>query len=200
MKQVSLIAAAVLALATLPAMAEDDSDYIPAETEQTYLAKDYLIGANVYDAEGKVIGDVEDVLLEEGEDQDTIVGLLVGVGGFLGVGEKKIAVKYDSFDFTEKDGKSRITLDVTKQDLQAAPEFKRSTKKKTLFERAKEKVQELKDKSEETAKDAYEKAKPEIDKAKEKASEAYDKAKEAVGGAIDSAKKAVSPEEAPAEK
>ena len=45
MKQVSLIAAVVFALAAAPAIAQDDDDFaIPAETEQTYLTKDYLIG------------------------------------------------------------------------------------------------------------------------------------------------------------
>ena len=90
-------------------------------------------------------------------------------------------------------------LTATKEVIEAAPAFVRDHAKKSLFERAVEKTQEIRDKTGTSAKDVYEdvkeKAAPAVEKAKEKAKEALDnagpavqKAKESVKEAIESAK------------
>lgn len=148
----------------------------PAETD--YLAKDEVIGAKVHNSEGKIIGDIEDLIINE---DDQIVGVIMGVGGFAGVGEKKLGIKYEALNWGEKEGKSYVTLpQADKALLEGAAAFKRRVAPKTLYDRALEKAQELRDKSVETAK-------PTIEKAKQQAGEAYEKAKAAAKDAVDRA-------------
>lgn len=158
----------------------------PGETD--YLAKDEVLGAKVHNKDGKIIGDIEDLIVDE---DDQIIGVIMGVGGFVGVGEKKIGIKYEAFDWGEKEGKSYVTLpQADKALLEGAVAFKRRVAPKTLYDRALEKAQELRDKSAETAK-------PAIEKAKQQASEAYEKAKAAAKDAVDRAT-TTTPAQAPA--
>ncbi len=127
----------------------------------------------------------------------------MGVGGFLGAGEKRISVRLSALQLSEKGGRTVVTLPgATKEVLAALPSFKRTKPAKTLLDRVKEKAQELTDKSVETGKDAAEKAReqagPALEKAKEAAEKAYEKTKEAVGTAVEKAKEAAQPTEQPA--
>ena len=52
---------------------------------------------------------------------------LVGVGGFLGIGEKDVALTMDRFSASaEEDRTIRLTLNVSKAELEAAPRFRTS--------------------------------------------------------------------------
>ncbi|MFM9941448.1 MAG: PRC-barrel domain-containing protein [Hyphomicrobiaceae bacterium] len=134
-----------------------------------YLAKDRLIGTKVQNKDGQIIGDIEDLIVGPG---NQVVGVIMGTGGFLGVGEKRVGVQLGALVFTQKDGKQVVMLpSATKDVLAAIPAYKRAEPKKTLAERAAEKAKELTDKTKDTAKDAakaaQEKAAPLVDKAKE---------------------------------
>lgn len=223
----SLVSFIALGLvAATPAFAQQaassQSLFIDAQNEAEYLAKDLLIGAKVQDDSGKIIGDIEDIVLN---DWNRVEGVVMGTGGFLGVAEKKVGVKFSALKFVEKDGKTVVTIPgVTAELLKGVEPFKRAKPKKTLLERAMEKAKELTDKSTGTAKDAYETAKDKAgptyeaakekakeaydaakektkeayDAAKEKSKEAYDAAKETAKGAVDKAKEAAQPNAAPA--
>ena len=212
MRKTVLTLAAVASLAVTPVIAADpsqaDRTFIKAQTADQYLAKDLLIGAKVHNAEGKIIGDIEDLILN---DSNEVLGVIMGTGGFLGVAEKKVGVYLSALDIAEKDGKTHVALpSATKEVLDTVPAYVRAAPRKTLLERAKEKARELTDKTAVSTKDAYEKAKeqagPAYEKAKEAAKEAYDKAKEATApviekateaakGAYDKAKEAAQPTE-----
>ncbi len=175
--------------------------FLDVQTTDQYLAKDLLVGAKVQNDEGKIIGDIEDLILN---DWNRVVGVIMGTGGFFGIAEKRVAVALSALDFSEKDGKTVVTLPGVSNDvLKAVPAYERKAPKKSLLERAMEKAKELTDKSAETAKDAYEKSKdkaaPALERAREAAGDAYEKAKEAAGKAYEKAKEATSPEEAPSE-
>lgn len=191
----------LLALGTMiatPALAQAptaESIFIQTQNESEYLAKDLLIGAKVHNDEGKIVGDIEDVVLN---DWNRVEGVVMGTGGFLGVAEKKVGVKLSALKFSDKDGKTYVALPgITKEMLDAVEPFKRAKPQKTLLERAMEKAQELTDKGSVTAKEAYDKAKeqagPAYEKAKEAAKHGYDSAKEAVKEAVDKAKDAAAP-------
>jgi sporulation protein YlmC with PRC-barrel domain len=193
MKRTTVIfAAALLALPGLSASApaaDGSLSFLPAQTANQYLAKDHLIGAKVAGQDGKIIGDVEDLIVN---DQNQIIGVVLGTGGFLGVSEKKVAVDLSALKFEEKDGKTAVSLPgATQAVIDTAPTFQRTKPEKTLLERAREKAVELGDKTTATTKKALDDAKPVIDDAKVKAQEAYDKAKEAAGPAYEKAKEAV---------
>ncbi len=196
-KLASLIALGIIT--ATPAFAQEakpQSLFIDAQNEDQYLAKDLLIGAKVQDENGKIIGDIEDLVLN---DWNRVEGVVMGTGGFLGVAEKKVGVKLSALKFVEKNGKTIVQIPgVNAELLKGVEAFKRAKPKKSLLERAMEKAKELTDKSSVTAKDAYEKAKeqagPAYEAAKEKAKETYGTAKEAVKGAVDKAKDAAQPE------
>jgi len=82
-----------------------------------------LIGETVYNGTGsdaENIGDVNDVVIGSNGQVDSVV---IGVGGFLGIGEKNIAVKYADLKWAEKDGDRWIVVDATKDQLQALAAF-----------------------------------------------------------------------------
>jgi sporulation protein YlmC with PRC-barrel domain len=83
---------------------------------------------NVYDPNNKKIGEIKDVLVEPSGQIDTAI---IAVGGFLGAGEKDVAVKFNSIKATTKDNKAYLTLDTTKDALKDAPGFKYDSGKTT---------------------------------------------------------------------
>jgi hypothetical protein len=97
------------------------SRFIAQESQNQWLAGN-LWNKSVYNAGGTPIGELKDVLV--GPD-GKVQALVIGVGGFLGLGEKNVAVDYG---FLEKNGTitpNRITLNMTEQDLRSAPAFVR---------------------------------------------------------------------------
>src|SRR5258705_8436190 len=76
----------------------------------------------VYDLGDNRIGDIEDVLVDH---DAKIVALMIGVGGFLGLGEKHIAVPYDTVHATTKDNnKFYLVMNSTKDSLKNAAGYK----------------------------------------------------------------------------
>jgi hypothetical protein len=76
---------------------------------------------NVYDTADNKIGTVDDVLVDK---TGKIHAAMVGVGGFLGMGEKDVAVPFESLNLTQKNNKWYLTMNATKDELKTAPGFK----------------------------------------------------------------------------
>ena len=76
---------------------------------------------DVYDPNRSKIGAIDDVLVDKG---GKITGLVVGVGGFLGAGEKDVIVPFTAIKTEKKNDKWWLTLDQSKDDLKKAPGFK----------------------------------------------------------------------------
>jgi sporulation protein YlmC with PRC-barrel domain len=74
----------------------------------------------VYDPKESKIGDVDDVLVDK---SGKVTGLVIGVGGFLGAGEKDVIVPFNSVKTTKKNDKWWLTLDQSKDDLKNAKGF-----------------------------------------------------------------------------
>ncbi|MFN7101793.1 MAG: PRC-barrel domain-containing protein [Pseudorhizobium sp.] len=107
---------------TSTGMATGSGSYLTEQSETQISANDY-IGKSVYNSEGDSIGDVNDLILEE---QGGIAAAVIGVGGFLGIGEKDVAVPMDKLTMTrdvENNNEVRISTIETLESLQAAPEF-----------------------------------------------------------------------------
>jgi sporulation protein YlmC with PRC-barrel domain len=80
-----------------------------------------LYKQNVYDTADNKIGEVKDVILSP---DGRASALIVSVGGFLGMGEKDVALPFDAVKRKTKDNKTYLTLDATEDALKSAPGFK----------------------------------------------------------------------------
>ena len=80
-----------------------------------------LIGTTVKNDADESIGSINEVVL--GKD-GKVAAVVIGVGGFLGMGEREVAVNFDSLRVAQ-DGNNRtvVSLDATKDSLKAAPEW-----------------------------------------------------------------------------
>jgi sporulation protein YlmC with PRC-barrel domain len=78
-----------------------------------------LIGAVVYNQNNERVGEVDDIVIGNGK---TVEALILGVGGFLGVGERKVAIKPDAAVVSETDNrKIQVVVNATKDELKNAP-------------------------------------------------------------------------------
>src|SRR5690606_18871459 len=69
------------------------------------------------------IGEVNDIII--GPDGLT-EAVVIGVGGFLGVGEKEVAVDFNRISWLEQDDDRVLVLAATREELESAPAFDRS--------------------------------------------------------------------------
>ena len=56
-----------------------------------------LIGVNVYNNSNDKIGDINDLILDS---SGRVANVVIGVGGFLGMGEHNVAVAFDQLKFS----------------------------------------------------------------------------------------------------
>jgi sporulation protein YlmC with PRC-barrel domain len=102
---------------------------LPAGTTVTNFYKQ-----NVYDPSDNKIGDVDDVLIDK---EGRITAMIIGVGGFLGMGEKNVAVPFSSVRASEKNNKGYLVLNTNKEALKTAPGFTYDKTKTTWMPAAK---------------------------------------------------------------
>lgn len=96
---------------------------ILVQDANTILAKD-LIGQTVYAPDKAKIGSISDLILSK--DAKAVEGFVIGVGGFLGIGEKSVALKMDRLDMTPNPQGDGLVLmmGANKEELKNAPTFK----------------------------------------------------------------------------
>ena len=97
------------------------------EAKEGQILVSSFIGQTVYEsdaADAASVGKLNDLIASpEGEIQAAVIG----VGGFLGVGEKDVAVSPDQLQLaTRSDGKKWLVIKATKEQLTEAPAFDRS--------------------------------------------------------------------------
>lgn len=127
-----LTTTALAALLSTGAMAQTASDSVrsPLVLSEGYAAIDgdnlasKVLGATVYTStsgDADKIGDINDFVIDGSGD---IAAAVIGVGGFLGVGEKNVAVDFAELKWsTADDGTWRYVLATTADALKSAPEF-----------------------------------------------------------------------------
>ena len=117
--------------------------YIAKQETGTWLAGNFM-GLDVKNTSGEVIGDINNLVV--GRD-GFLSAAVIGVGGFLGLGEKNIAVPFKALTINPgKDGERVVILNVTKEQLETAPAFDQtepsfSEKARAMINRASETVQ-----------------------------------------------------------
>ncbi len=103
----------------------------PAPMERTVSTGDFnvsgemagsaLIGARVRNDARDTIGKIDDVYVDKDGSMKAVV---VSVGGFLGVGSKNVAVKWDDLKFGRDGDSLVVTTSLGKEQLEAMPDYK----------------------------------------------------------------------------
>ena len=85
-----------------------------------------LVGMNIYNNQNESLGEIEDLVIDNGK---TITGIVAGVGGFLGMGESYVVLDPATVVLNQKDGAWRAYVDTNKDNLKNAPKFNYTKKK-----------------------------------------------------------------------
>ena len=81
-----------------------------------------LIGTRVNNEAGERIGDINEVVLSN---DGKVAAVVIGVGGFLGLGEREVAVTFDTIRLTQDSNNNTVAaISATKDSLTAAPEWR----------------------------------------------------------------------------
>jgi sporulation protein YlmC with PRC-barrel domain len=92
---------------------------VVTEQASSELRGDWVMGTTVTSPDGENIGAIQDVIIDP--EQGQITAAILGVGGFLGLGAKNIAVDWSELQI-DADGRA-ITLELTREQAEAAPEY-----------------------------------------------------------------------------
>lgn len=97
--------------------------FFKGQTASQYLASQRLIGAKVVNSSNQAVGTIDDLIVSSNHQ---IEGVILGVGGFLGVGERKIGVRMSALKISTADCKATVSLpNATKEMLAAIEPYQR---------------------------------------------------------------------------
>ena len=97
-----------------------DMTFIEVQEEAQFLADDEVIGKDVVNIMDEQVGTIADLVMDSDQ---KLVGVVLSVGGFLGIGEKWVAIPVDQIEFPTDDQPARLTVAVTEEQLTNAPDF-----------------------------------------------------------------------------
>jgi sporulation protein YlmC with PRC-barrel domain len=81
----------------------------------------YFIGSTVYSTADENVGDINDLVFDA---DGKINAAVIGVGGFLGMGEKDVAVPLNKITMSkDENGAVKYVISATREQLDAAPAF-----------------------------------------------------------------------------
>lgn len=99
--------------------------FVPQENlmNATLITGSDFTGKRIYSRAGDDLGEVNDIVFSA---DGKVIAAILGVGGFLGMGEKDVLVSMNAIDFV-KDGDSvKLVVDASKDALTGAPSFDRA--------------------------------------------------------------------------
>jgi len=102
------------------AEATGSPQFLAKQASDDWLASN-LIGQTVYNAQDEIVGDISDLVSDR---NGKIVAALVGSGGFLGIGQKDVALRFEDLKLARDENDNvKIIADVNKEVLAAAPDY-----------------------------------------------------------------------------
>jgi PRC-barrel domain protein len=109
------------ASSSTPSTTTGTDKFVTKQSPDQYLASKFK-GTDVIGTDDKKIGDVSDILFDKDK---KILAYIVGVGGFLGIGSKDVALDPAAFQMVPGNDASnyKFRLSMTKDELTAAPAF-----------------------------------------------------------------------------
>ena len=113
----------LMAQAAAPAAPENPPPKPPAQKELIYSGEaSSILGRMVVGPNANDIGRIVDVLVDEAGQPRAAV---IDVGGFMGMGTRRIAVAWRALQFTPSDKGGTVTIDMSIDQIKDTPEFKR---------------------------------------------------------------------------
>lgn len=108
-----------------PEMQDNDALEAFFGADDSQVLASALLGWPVYsassaDGEMEQVGDINDIVMSSSGHADAVV---VGVGGFLGMGEKNVAVPFDRLTWKQSEDGNWLSIDASREELENAPEF-----------------------------------------------------------------------------
>ena len=100
---------------------EQSAQFLNEQKADDMLAST-IIGKSAVNSQDEAIGDVNDLVTDR---SGKILAALIGVGGFLGIGEKDVAVRFEDLKLTrDESNNTKVVLNVSKETLASAPDYK----------------------------------------------------------------------------
>jgi len=97
-----------------------DMTFIEVQDEAQFLADEEVIGKDVVNVMDEEVGTIADLVMDQDQ---KLVGVVLSVGGFLGIGDKWVAIPVDQIDFPTDEQPARLLAAVTEEQLKNAPDF-----------------------------------------------------------------------------
>jgi len=107
--------------------ASGSAQFLTKQASDDWLASN-LIGQSVYNAKDEKIGGIKDLVTDR---NGKIVAVLIGSGGFLGLGEKHVAVRFEDLKLARDENNSiKVVADLSKETLASAPDYETLSEQK----------------------------------------------------------------------
>jgi hypothetical protein len=114
--------------------------FLAKQASDDWLASS-LIGHTVYNTQDEIVGDINDLVTDR---DGKIVAALVGSGGFLGIGQKDVALRFEDLKLARDENDSvKIIADVNKEVLAAAPDYQTLAEQEVTVGAAKDDREDL---------------------------------------------------------
>ncbi len=110
---------ATLAALTALAFIQDAPAQTSTAKYEGLVAASDVTGAKVKNLQGEEIGDIDELLIDPNSDQ--VRYAVLSVGGFLGIGDTKVAVPFGALQVKKEGDTTKYTLDASKERLEKAP-------------------------------------------------------------------------------
>lgn len=89
-----------------------------------WSAKKMIMNKPIYNEKNEKVGSVEDIIINQ---EDAVSYAIIGVGGFVGIGEKYVAVPFHQLKMTDN---KFVMSGATKEELKQKPKFEYKKQKK----------------------------------------------------------------------
>jgi sporulation protein YlmC with PRC-barrel domain len=102
------------------AVSSNSAQFLNKQESDDWLASN-LIGKSVVNARDETIGEINDLVTDQG---GKIVAVLIGTGGFLGIGEKDVGVRFEDLKLARDENNDvKVIANLSQETLAAAPDY-----------------------------------------------------------------------------
>src|SRR6187399_2593839 len=125
-----MLAALLASVVIVPAVAQDrpatrtDTVTTTATSHANVWRASKLVGLNVYNDQNEKLGDISEILMDK---SGKVEGVVIGVGGFLGIGQNDIKVEMSKLKFVDEPVRTTSTTTTTSSTTTDTPTGQRTT-------------------------------------------------------------------------